>query len=731
MERIEIVKIEWKNFLSYGNQWSSYEFKIGVTLIKGHDNDKNRSNGSGKSSFLESLVFGLFGTTIKPIKKSGIVNWTNKKGCEVMVYFKRGVNEYKIHRGLKPNVFDFYINGVVQPKLAKVIDYQIMIEEDYLGMDFKTFKNLVHSNPNNSISLFDTPKGEKREFLEKLFDLGMFSEMNKLINDKLQKIQSGIIEDTNNIESNKRVINVLNSDIDGVDRQLADILIRDDSELDKLEEVAKEIITRGVYDKDVDTERKQLLEDSAELGKARALFTEVDNYITTQENDLKVANRDIEKINITDTKTSLEVKETKYNTLIAADLPTRKKKNLEEEITLKGEIKKITNYIVEIKEVIAGSRGELKAFPDPENIKGKHKCPTCYSDVDYDHIKVEIEKLKKPIEENINTNTLKEKELTTLKAGFETQITDIESKIKTIDGYIRESEQLAIDIERIKNELSTKEAELEALEKQKVIYTQSLAEKYLTRTPLTDELAKANVKYDEQQQYIRDIEKDKTLYEFNRDQLASIKESNEKAIKQKEQIQANYTKKVTERDDLQANNNKLIGGLNKNNTAKDYLSYLKNSLKDENVKQYAISSMIPFINRQTNHYLSETGHSFYVNIDGWLDAQIMGPGVHDCEYGNLSGGESKSIDLAMKFACNDVANLQSVAACDILILDEILDSSIDTQGLEQLIDIVQVKQKDNNLKVFIISHRDEVNDIVFDNEILIEKKNGFSNIKEL
>jgi DNA repair exonuclease SbcCD ATPase subunit len=163
-------------------------------------------------------------------------------------------------------------------------------------------------------------------------------------------------------------------------------------------------------------------------------------------------------------------------------------------------------------------------------------------------------------------------------------------------------------------------------------------------------------------------------------------------------------------------------------TMKDYLDHIKFTLKDENVKQYAISAIVPFLQQQTNHYLAETGHNYYIELDNWLDGTIKGFGVGDCDFGNMSGGEGKSIDLSLKFAMMDVARRQAGSYLDVLVLDELLDSSIDSHGLEKVVDIINMKQREDDLKVFIVSHREEVASFGADRIYQVVKENGMSTI---
>ena len=105
---IELEKIKWKNFISYGNKWSEVDLLPGINIVLGKDVDSNRSNGSGKSSYLETISFALYGKILKEVKKVDIVNWKNGKNCEVVLYFKRGNDNYIVERGIKPDIFNIY-----------------------------------------------------------------------------------------------------------------------------------------------------------------------------------------------------------------------------------------------------------------------------------------------------------------------------------------------------------------------------------------------------------------------------------------------------------------------------------------------------------------------------------------------------------------------------------------------------------------------------------------------
>jgi DNA repair exonuclease SbcCD ATPase subunit len=164
-------------------------------------------------------------------------------------------------------------------------------------------------------------------------------------------------------------------------------------------------------------------------------------------------------------------------------------------------------------------------------------------------------------------------------------------------------------------------------------------------------------------------------------------------------------------------------------TIKDYVKAIKGLLKDEMIKQHMISRIMPYLNKQANYYLSEVNYAFYVSIDKWLDIQIKGPGIKNATYASLSGGERRGIDLAVQLGFLDIARTQSGIFPDLLTFDELLDSSIDGQGIGEVLKIVRVKQRETDGKFFIISHRSEIDTDLIDNVYNVVKENGYSRVE--
>ena len=132
--RIQFKKVKYKNILSTGNSFTTIEFdSVPTTLVSG-------SNGSGKSTLLDAITFGLYGKPFRNISKSQLLNSINKKGLEVELYFAAGGNNYMIRRGMKPNIFEIYKDGEMINQNAAKKDYQQHLEENILGINYKSFR---------------------------------------------------------------------------------------------------------------------------------------------------------------------------------------------------------------------------------------------------------------------------------------------------------------------------------------------------------------------------------------------------------------------------------------------------------------------------------------------------------------------------------------------------------------------------------------------------------------
>ena len=176
-------KIRWKNLLSTGNAFTEINFtKSTNTLIIGH-------NGAGKSTILDALCFGLFGKPFRKINKPQLLNSINNQNCVIEIEFKIGKKEYKVIRGIKPNTFEIFCNGVLVNQDAKAKDYQEHLEKFILKLNYKSFTQVVILGSASFVPFMKLSPGDRRNIIEDLLDIQIFSSMNSVVKDKLSEIK--------------------------------------------------------------------------------------------------------------------------------------------------------------------------------------------------------------------------------------------------------------------------------------------------------------------------------------------------------------------------------------------------------------------------------------------------------------------------------------------------------------------------------------------------------------
>jgi DNA repair exonuclease SbcCD ATPase subunit len=193
---IVFKKIRWKNFLSTGNLFTEIELnKSATTLIVGE-------NGAGKSTLLDALSFALFNKPFRKINKPLLLNSITKKDLVVEIEFSIGPNNYKIIRGIKPNVFEVYQNGSLLNQSADSKDYQEILEKQILKINFKSFCQVVVLGSASFVPFMSLPTGQRREIIEDLLDLQIFTSMNTILKQRITTNAEDLIKQ----EANKTIV---------------------------------------------------------------------------------------------------------------------------------------------------------------------------------------------------------------------------------------------------------------------------------------------------------------------------------------------------------------------------------------------------------------------------------------------------------------------------------------------------------------------------------------------
>lgn len=202
--------LRWKNFLSTGNAFTEIKLdKAKSSLVVGE-------NGAGKSTMLDALSFALYGKAFRKINKSQLMNTINQKGLEVQVEFTIGKKNYMIVRGVKPNKFEIYENGKVLNQDANARDYQEILEKNILKLNHKSFSQIVVLGSSTFVPFMQLSSMHRREVIEDLLDIQIFSTMNTLLKEKVSTNKTELMDSDYNINLAEEKINMQNQYIDSM-----------------------------------------------------------------------------------------------------------------------------------------------------------------------------------------------------------------------------------------------------------------------------------------------------------------------------------------------------------------------------------------------------------------------------------------------------------------------------------------------------------------------------------
>ena len=563
-------KIAYRNFLSSGNQLTEINFTdVQTTLIVG-------TNGSGKSTMLDALCFGLFNKAFRKITKGQLVNSTNMKDCLVEIDFCIGTKEYKIKRGIKPNIFEIWIDGILQNQAAASTDQQKQLEDNILKLNYKSFTQIVILGSASFVPFMQLSTAHRREVVEDLLDIKIFSAMNSIIKEKIRN-------------TNDRV-----------------------KELSLEQKLTEEKVQM----------QKEFIENIEKTGK---------ESIDKKKDKIDSNSTYIDQLSAENQHKGLDVSETLQP-------------QLEDLLDASKKLKKLSNLKGKISEKVSIITEQHKFFTS------NSVCPTCTQEIDEDF------RLSK-----VDESQEKAKELQT---GY----LELKEAIKQEEARELEFNQISKKINSINSEISNNNVKISQLNKQ------------------TKDL----------QYEIEDI-------------INKIKNKNEE-------------KSVL--NELEENLNSIENEKIKNKQDIFYFDFAQSLMKDGGIKSKIIQKYIPLMNQQINKYLQLM--DFYINftLDDEFKENIKSPIHEDFTYESFSEGEKMRINLAILFTWREIARMKNSVSTNLLILDEVFDSSLDTTGTDYFTKIIKYVIKDTN--IFVISHKtDELID-KFDKIITFQKIKGFS-----
>ena len=269
---IHFKYVRWRNFLSTGNQFTEIQLdRNNTTLIIGE-------NGAGKSTILDALCFGLFGKPFRNINKPQLLNSVNGSACEVEVEFNIGKKEIKVVRGIKPNKFEIYINGKMYNQDANARDYQKYLEQQILKLNYRSFTQVVILGSSTFIPFMQLKAKHRREVVEEILDIQIFSLMNLLVKQRMKTISEDIREMDYNIELNGEKISLQEKYISEM-KQNKDKLIEEKTLLISSNE--EEVFSRNSENEKLNQQKDDWLTEIADKDKVVATMNKLNNLKST------------------------------------------------------------------------------------------------------------------------------------------------------------------------------------------------------------------------------------------------------------------------------------------------------------------------------------------------------------------------------------------------------------------------------------------------------------------
>jgi DNA repair exonuclease SbcCD ATPase subunit len=560
--------IKWRNFLSTGQHQTEVDFtKNKTNLIVG-------TNGAGKSTVLDALTFSLFGKPFRKINKPQLVNSVNEKDCNVEVEFSIGNTEWKVVRGIKPALFEIWRNDSLLDQSSAALDQQKWLEQNVLKMNYKSFTQIVILGSSTFVPFMQLSAAHRREVIEDLLDIKIFSSMNFVIKEKIRILKDEI----KTLELKKESLN------DKVRMQ---------------QDFIEELENRGNANINANQE------------KIANLMNEVGIYM--------------------DENNSMED-------------PLRE--HIREQDNLTGyseKLRKLGNLKGKISQKVTTITKEHKFFTE------NTVCPTC----------------TQPIDEEFRINRIRD---------AQNKARELQSGYKELEEAIKEEEERERQFTALSKEISN----------------------------LTNGISQNNIKISGCQRQIRSLESE---IQKITEQLANRNSEHEKLESFKDNLRNTYDELASKKDSI------------------NYYDFSYSLLKDGGVKSKIIKKYLPLINQQVNRYLQMM--DFYINftLDEEFNETVQSPIHEDFSYASFSEGEKMRIDLALLFTWREVARMKNSVNTNLLIMDEVFDSSLDGFGTEEFLKIIRYVIKDAN--IFVISHKTGLED-KFESVIKFEKVKGFS-----
>ena len=684
-----------KNFMSVGNITQGIKFNNDLTLVLGENLDLGANgsrNGTGKTTIVNALSYGLYGNALTKIKLGNLINKTNEKGMVVSVEFSKNGIDYKIERGRKPNILKLFIGDQEIDDSAQGDNRETQKTiEDILGLSHEMFKHIVALNTHTEPFL-NMKVSDQRDVIEELLGITILSEKASVLKDIIKDKKDSIKQENFRIsaikESNKRI-----------EQQIVSLeqkhKLWDKAQLDNVDVLYTKITTLENNINDVELEitmQKDLEIYNTKHSKLSELNRTISSLVqkhgtwdSTLDKDLSNIANAIEKLNSIDIEQEMkshkdleefknqEIAKLEINRLIASNSNDVSRTKILIE-TLSGEIALLIKHTCHTcgQEIHDDKQSEILNSKESTMAELKNAIDGLY--ITQDELKVEYDNFPQLEKPSMYYNSLEE--ALNHKHSLETLNTQLITKNQEVNPYVGQLEELTKDV-----------ADIDVGDKPNTFYNsleEALNHKHSLETLNTQMETRAN----EMNPYTEQIESTKTdaLQEINYDSI------------------------------------------NEDTSTLEHQDFLLKLLtdKDSYVRKQIISQNLSFLNSKLSHYISIIGLRHLIEFKDDLSVEITDLGK-DYDFDNLSRGEKNRVILSLSWAFRDVwENLYS--PINLLFVDEVIDSGMDDAGVENSLTILKSMAREQNKSVWLISHKNELISRV--NTVLnVVKENGFTSFE--